>query len=146
MKSVLSLLVISLFAIIVYGWSLSFFENHREKPIKLYIPTKKLIDGFAVGGQERITCDNSPCKNNSECIKVEEGYDFNGKTYYYRCECNDDKTSGINCEHKDGDTSSPGSGVGVKLLDHLDELIPVVQFDQVPMYPHMKSKSWNDYL
>jgi len=148
MNSVLSLLIISIFSIIVYGWSLNLFGKHRDKPKKLYIKYDESLDrgndrdDGEVGGDEGpkydkdgniiLKCSENPCKNNSICS--------DDKDYGHTCECKPGY-SGRDCGFKD----SESKGVGVNLLDNIDSLIPPVIQELKAMFPSEKN-NWNSYL
>ena len=130
MKSVLSLLIISIFAIIVYGWSLNFFDKHRDKPKKLYI-SSKISDKHSKHNRYSRRNDNSSKHNrysrygdnssrygdndsrygddDSRYGERQIEYDSDGKII--TCEdnpcgefgnCNDDKDYGYYCECNQG--------------------------------------------
>ena len=61
---------------------------------------------------------------------------------FFKCK---KKYSGYNCEHKQGDPSSPGSGVGVKLLENIDKLTSPILKIKKPIFGK-GSNTWNNYL
>ena len=171
MNSVISLIVITLFIIIVYGFASVFYDKHKyhKKLYMLYIPKydKDGYDryGYNEDGYDRngnfkyskkskkyrkdddrkpweLSCSDVPCKHKGTCISG--SYTFNGKPYDYKCNCKN-KYSGYNCEHKRGDPSSPGSGVGVKLLENIDKLTSPIMMKKEPLYD-LGNNTWNNYL
>ena len=170
MDSIIFLLAISLFFAIVYGFACNFYYKYNKK---LYMRYKSNVvdveeestgamvgEGFAVAGvddsnksKEKITCADKPCKHGGKCISGKNIVD--GVKMLYKCNCvpqsGVDKTtgesysnrtfSGYNCEIQD-DLSK---GVGVKLLDNIDKLVPQIIFEKKPMFKLGKNQ-WNNYL
>jgi len=173
MDSVISLIVITLFSIIVYGFASVFYDKHKYHK-KLYMMYNPKYDengydengydenGYDNDGKYRkgynkdgkydkdnddkksweLSCSDVPCKHKGTCISG--SYTFNGKPYDYKCNCKN-KYSGYNCEHNKGDPSSPGSGVGVKLLENIDKLTSPIMMKKEPLYD-LGNNTWNNYL
>ena len=164
MDSVVNLLAISLFIVIVYSWSSNFHHKHKHHK-KLYLLYKskynkqnnKIDDseGFVVGGQENedpCSNENNPCKNSSKCIRGKNIVD--GVEYDYSCECisssgvdsdgipySGRSYSGYNCQFVNDELP----GVGVKLLDNLDEIVMPIVYEKEAMFER-GTNEWNDYL
>ena len=58
----------------------------------------------------------------------------------YRCNCKKGY-SGYNCDFN----NNISKGVGVKLLENIDELVTPIIFDKVPMF-ELGNNTWNNYL
>ena len=197
MDSVISLIVITLFIIIVYGFASIFYDKHKyhKKLYMMYNPkydengydkdrydeneydkygyNRKGYnkngydkngydnDGYSRNGYNKdgkykkdkdrknddkksweLSCSDAPCKHKGTCVIGSNT--FNGKTYNYSCNCKN-KYLGYNCEHKKGDPSSPGSGVGVKLLENIDKLTSPIMMKKEPLYG-LGNNTWNNYL
>ena len=169
MDSVISLIVISLFIIILYGWSSNFYDKHKYNK-KLYMlyntnkdaprvyDTSKHGSGSRYGSKSddippsKLTCDNNPCENNGSCVPGE--YTVDGVEMQYKCICHTSSGvdsdgipysgrsySGYNCEF----INDESDGVGVKLLENIDELVTPVIFKKEPMFKLGKNQ-WNNYL
>ena len=163
MDSVISLIVIILFIVILYGWSSNFYDKHKYHK-KLYMLYKKydgapLIRDSRSGSRSdsrsdsrsgsrsdsrsddkpptELKCDNNPCKH-GECVPEKTIVD--GEEMQYRCNCNVGY-SGYNCDFKD----DKSKGVSVKLLEHMDELVTPVIFEKEPMFK-LEKNQWNNYL
>ncbi len=143
MESVISLIIISAFFYIVFGYA-SYIQDINRK--KLYMLYKDKKEGFIVGGekqtekntQSNIKCSDNPCKNNGKCIEATVDYDKT--TMNYKCECKK-QYSGYNCEFK----NDSAKGVRVNLLekDMNQPTIPVIK--KIYMFDK-GDNTWNNYL
>ena len=132
MQNVMNFLIIIIFIILLYNFSLYYYDTHRSLPKKFYISIKNNIDSFTIGGKPKISCKNKPCKNDGECIPDE--------IYGYSCNCKSGY-SGDNCEFKD----DKSKGVGVKLKENIELLKPIQNSKIVSMFKRDKNQ-WNDYI
>tara|TARA_Y100000593_G_scaffold93162_1_gene187051 strand:+ start:247 stop:750 length:504 start_codon:yes stop_codon:yes gene_type:complete len=167
MDSIISLVVIALFIIILYGWSSNFYDKHKYNKklymlYKTYNGASQINDGSKDGSKDgsdsddippsELTCDNNPCKNGGTCVSG--SYTLDGVEMQYRCVCHSSSGvdsngkpysgrsySGYNCEFINDDSE----GVGVKLLENIDELVAPVIFEKEPMFKIEKNQ-WNNYL
>ena len=152
MDSVISLIVITLFIIILYGWSSNFYHKHKYHK-KLYMSYQTYygappISDVGTSGSRsgsgsddkpptELKCDDNPCKH-GECVPEKTIVD--GEEMQYRCNCNVGY-SGYNCDFED----NKSKGVAVKLLEHMDELVTPVIFEKEPMFT-LEKNQWNNYL
>ena len=148
MESVVSLIIISAFLFIVFGYAMYLQDNHIKRK-KLYMLYKNKKEGFIVGGQEKtkqskqnkqsnVKCSDNPCKNGSKCIEDKVKYDKT--TMNYRCECKKGY-SGYNCEFR----NEASKGVRVDLLKKDVNLAVIPIIKKIYMFDRGKN-TWNNYL
>lgn len=154
MDSIINIVAIFLFIVIVYAWASNFHHTHKHHK-KIYTLEEPLddIEGFVVGGQNNTNaCNPNPCKNNGSCVLGKNIVD--GITYDYSCKCNVSSGidsngvafsgrsySGYNCEY----VNDESLGVGVKLLDNIDEIKMPITYEKEAMF-EQGNNTWNDYL
>ena len=143
MESVVSLIIISAFLFIVFGYAMYLQDKHIKRK-KLYMLYKK--EGFVVGGENKtesvtkskIKCSDNPCKNDGKCTEAKLIYD--NKIMNYKCKCRKQYT-GYNCEFR----NDSSNGVSVDLLgkDVNFPVIPIIK--KIYMFDKGEN-TWNNYL
>ena len=150
MDSVISLVVIALFIIILYGWSKHKYNKKLYMLYKTYNGAPRIYDDDDDDDDippSELTCDDKPCKNGGTCVSG--SYTFDGVEMQYRCVCHTSSGidsngipysgrsySGYNCEFINDESK------GVRV--NIDESTNII-FEKEPMFKLGKNQ-WNNYL